>query len=359
LKPCGGAACPFDNQAQTCNDFPCPCFVEVSSFSPWSECTKSCSMTHPGTQSRTRSVTNPECSSEYGTPYLEETRDCNVYCCPEDCTIPTTWGDWSACSRTCGGGTRTRSRTFTQPSCGGLACPHDHEMQTCNDFYCPWHCEVSSFSAWSICTKSCVECDANDADASGVCPKKVGETSSQQSRSRSIIRHATSSHNNQAGYVCPYLAETRDCDVDCCATFCEVSSFSPWTQCPACSKCTPSGTDECTMETERQSRTRSIVSDNWNKCTNTVGNYECPYLEETRDCQHYLPTDCCPEPCVVVIDDQWETEWTACSKSCTEGCPEVRDDARYTVTDFNPGTQVRISKLVTHPCYPNQTEPYT
>ena len=53
----------------------------------------------------------------------------------------TTWGDWSKCSVTCGGGTQTRSRSCTNPPAthGGKPCMGPKEMfQECNkNVLCP------------------------------------------------------------------------------------------------------------------------------------------------------------------------------------------------------------------------------
>ena len=52
----------------------------------------------------------------------------------------TAYGDWSACSADCGGGTQTRSRTCTNPAPanGGADCVGDSsETRDCNTQGCP------------------------------------------------------------------------------------------------------------------------------------------------------------------------------------------------------------------------------
>jgi len=55
---------------------------------------------------------------------------------PSDCQG--SWGVWSQCSKTCGGGTQTRTWTTTQqPSNGGAACPNPTtQAQACNTQLC-------------------------------------------------------------------------------------------------------------------------------------------------------------------------------------------------------------------------------
>ena len=63
------------------------------------------------------------------------------------------WGTPTTCSRTCGGGTQTRTRTIkTQPSNGGTACPTDlSETVPCNTQPCPIPC----VGEWQKCDKIC------------------------------------------------------------------------------------------------------------------------------------------------------------------------------------------------------------
>ena len=57
------------------------------------------------------------------------------------------WGKYSECSKTCGGGIRTRKRSCTNPppENGGLKCPGPgEEEEVCNEDPCPgkWFLEV-------------------------------------------------------------------------------------------------------------------------------------------------------------------------------------------------------------------------
>ena len=49
------------------------------------------------------------------------------------------WGEWSECDASCGGGHRTRTRSCTnpEPKCGGDPCPgDDYDIEECNTEAC-------------------------------------------------------------------------------------------------------------------------------------------------------------------------------------------------------------------------------
>ena len=69
------------------------------------------------------------------------------------------WSSWSSCSKTCGGGEQSRSRTCSAPAPahGGLVCPgSDTETQSCQTGACPpvdgsW----AAWGDWGDCTDTC------------------------------------------------------------------------------------------------------------------------------------------------------------------------------------------------------------
>ena len=121
--------------------------------------------------------------------------------------------------------------------------------------------------AWSTCTLSC----------------GLGS----QSRSRSVTSAAA-----HGGYVCPYLEESRSCNVHACAAHCVVSTFGAWSTCTA------------SCATGAQSRSRSVTS------AAAHGGYVCPYLEESRSCNAHA----CASHCVVSAFDAWSTCTLLCSQ---------------------------------------------
>lgn len=93
-------------------------------------------------------------------PPKTETRTCPesarpAGCIAEDCQFVS--GNWSACSKTCGGGKRTRTNSITQQaSGGGVTCPPVNESESCMTQTCvPQNCEFTWPTEWSECSKTC------------------------------------------------------------------------------------------------------------------------------------------------------------------------------------------------------------
>ncbi|XP_063681670.1 uncharacterized protein LOC134816658 [Bolinopsis microptera] len=110
-----------------------------SDYGEWSGCSATCGT---GTRARIRICTNPapvhiglDCPEAGNT----ESEDCNQQDCPVDGGW-SVWGAWSTCSADCGGGSRSRTRTCTNPvtSHGGAECVGENtESEDCNQQDCP------------------------------------------------------------------------------------------------------------------------------------------------------------------------------------------------------------------------------
>ncbi|XP_035658799.1 A disintegrin and metalloproteinase with thrombospondin motifs 19-like [Branchiostoma floridae] len=105
-----------------------------SDWSPWSTCSVTCGS---GTQSRTRTFTDPA-PANGGAPCegnSQDTRDCHTGTgCPVDGSW-SDWSPWSACNVTCGIGTRSRVRVCDEPAAskGGKECAGEEtKNQTCD-----------------------------------------------------------------------------------------------------------------------------------------------------------------------------------------------------------------------------------
>merc|ERR1712029_155578 len=74
------------------------------------------------------------------------------YTCP---CLWATWSEWSACSKTCEAGTKSRTRNVETnvrnvPCIGGSSA-----NVTCNDVCCPVDCDWGAWEAWSACPSGC------------------------------------------------------------------------------------------------------------------------------------------------------------------------------------------------------------
>nr|XP_058956147.1 mucin-like protein [Pocillopora verrucosa] len=156
-------------------------------------CSKSCGF---GYQLRSRTCTNP--APKYGgqTCYrlgrATEWRRCNaIFNCPVDGGY-SSWGTWSMCSRSCGGGYQSRSRTCTNPApkYGGRTCYQQRrlgratEWRRCNtNVNCPVEGGYSSWGTWSMCSRSCgIGYQLRSRTCTNPAPKYGGRTCYQQRR---------------------------------------------------------------------------------------------------------------------------------------------------------------------------------
>jgi hypothetical protein len=123
------------------------------------------------------------------------------------------------CSRTCGGGFRTRHRNIVRASAyGGVACPQLGDIQACSEHICPVNCVVSAFGEWTACAKTCIP---------------NGGAAGKQTRARKTVTPAS-----YGGKACPSATETRECVDTPCPTDCQLSAYGAW---GACSRTCGSG----------------------------------------------------------------------------------------------------------------------
>ena len=182
------------------------------SWGSWSSCSKSCG---GGTQSRSPSISRYNSCGGTSCP-SSQTRSCNTGCCVVNCVY--TWSSWSSCTRSCGSGTQSRSPIVSRSaSCGG-SCPSS-TSRSCNTSPCPINCVTSNWSSWSSCSYSA----------------SCGVTGSK-SRSRSIVTYP-----QYNGASCPSLTSTSTCALINCPVHCLVSDWSVPGPCSA-TACGTTGT---------------------------------------------------------------------------------------------------------------------
>nr|CAB3250296.1 A disintegrin and metalloproteinase with thrombospondin motifs gon-1 [Phallusia mammillata] len=296
-----GPSCPgSSSDRKTCTRSACP---TLSNWSRWSSCSVTCGS---GQQERTRSCSSGRESDCSGSK--RNTRPCTLTACTT--SRWGVWGTWSACSRSCGSGRRSRSRTCnlgnSGPTCQGLSV----ESQTCNRQTCP---SFSKWTTWSKCSKTC------------------GPGTRERSRRCSSGRTTDCSGE-------PTQSES------CNDVKCTVSSWTQWTLWTSCTK---------TCGTGNRQRTRTCTKGNsgptcagqgtsriacnsrvcptfdpwgqWSQCSAACGTGE---QTRTRTCSSGKPQECqgnsedrkvCRQPtCQTSKWAPWGS-WTQCSKSCGGG----------------------------------------
>uniref|UniRef100_A0A8C3YS46 Hemicentin-1 n=1 Tax=Catagonus wagneri TaxID=51154 RepID=A0A8C3YS46_9CETA len=151
-KPCQGS----DSEMRNCQPKLCPVDANWSEWSPWEECTRTCGR---GNRTRTRTCNNP--SAQHGGRQCEgnavEIIMCNLRPCPVHGAW-STWQPWATCSASCGKGTQTRTRLCNNPppSFDGSYCDGaETQMQVCNERHCPIDGKWTTWTSWSACTVSC------------------------------------------------------------------------------------------------------------------------------------------------------------------------------------------------------------
>ncbi|XP_052703574.1 A disintegrin and metalloproteinase with thrombospondin motifs adt-1-like [Crassostrea angulata] len=125
-------------------------------FGSYGACSKTCG---GGTQTRSRTCTNP--APQWGGDNCPgsstESQACNTNACPIDGNWAS-WGSYDTCTVTCGGGTQQRTRTCTNPApqYGGADCSGaTSSSQSCNTNPCPIDGLWASWGSWETCTVTC------------------------------------------------------------------------------------------------------------------------------------------------------------------------------------------------------------
>ncbi|XP_058450901.1 hemicentin-1-like [Malaya genurostris] len=194
------------------------------------------------------------------------------------------WGEWSACSSSCGKGTRFRSRICllqsgspaqgSQYNCVG----ENVQVKNCEMLPCPVNGGWSTWTKWSSCSLDCV------TEYSGL--------KSVRSRNRTCDSPAPS----LGGKAC--IGEEHEVEV-CSVKFCSTNGgWTPWTKWSPCSETCGFG--------------RSL---RWRSCTNPAprnGGLPCKGSEsEIMICKE---REC-------IVDGGWSEwgPWSKCSKTCGVG----------------------------------------
>eukprot|EP00933_Yihiella_yeosuensis_P017312 TRINITY_DN1449_c0_g1_i2.p1 TRINITY_DN1449_c0_g1~~TRINITY_DN1449_c0_g1_i2.p1 ORF type:complete len:899 (+),score=143.23 TRINITY_DN1449_c0_g1_i2:601-3297(+) len=149
-KPCQGSS----YEARVCAGGNCAVDCAWTDWSPWSACSATCRGIESSTRSRGIRASNGGRPCEGST---QRTRPCkHTTPCPGDCQW-NQWNSWSACTKSCGGGTRERARTVKVPKrANGTSCEgSSRETGNCSKASCPVDCQWDEWASWSVCSAPC------------------------------------------------------------------------------------------------------------------------------------------------------------------------------------------------------------
>ncbi|CAJ1341966.1 unnamed protein product [Effrenium voratum] len=327
----GGKDCdPKLNETKSCDVGICPVDCQWTTWEPWTTCSRSC---NGGSYTRKR---YEKVASAHGgkacVGAADEDGVCNVEGCPVDCKwVP--WSDWAGCSASCGSGTRTQSRVVeVAPQWGGLECetdeggPANEKSEGCNEHPCPVDCQWSSWNKFSSCSKSCDggtmsrtrvkspaesnggrPCTGDGDDSSfcntqgcprdcqwsewtkwTACSKNCGGGKIKRFRDVSVPR-------KNGGEACEGSSEQEaDCNMMECPVQCEWDEWSDWSACPV------------TCDGGVRIKTRR------KKQQEHSGGVPCAGNTTEKD---FCNSEPCPVDCTFGL---WE-QWGDCSTSCGVG----------------------------------------
>ncbi|XP_067022316.1 A disintegrin and metalloproteinase with thrombospondin motifs adt-1-like isoform X5 [Acropora muricata] len=331
LPAYGGKDCVGESEEiRPCNQFPCPVDGGWASWKPWSTCPVTCG---GGVQSRSRTCTKPP-PTHGGEDCQGDglmTRSCNENPCPVNGKW-SEWGPFTSCTVLCGGGTRSRSRTCTNPPAafGGKECVgNSQDVQSCNEFPCQIPGGLTSWGVWSVCSASC------------------------GSGTKKRLRSCTNPPPANGGEDCiERREEFQSCNEEPCPVNGKWTVWGFWSKCSktcgggkqdrsrACTNPPPAhGGAQCTgpnIESRSCNQNPCPVNGNWtlwglwNKCSKTCGGGT---QGRSRTCTNPPPAHggaqctgpssesrlCNQNPCPV--DGRWSLwkPWGPCSLTCAGG----------------------------------------
>nr|XP_034327535.1 uncharacterized protein LOC105323126 [Crassostrea gigas] len=153
----GGSDCVGSASSSTnCTLSPCPIDGGWTVWTSWDSCTVTCA---GGTKTRSRSCSNP--TPQYGGRSCSGSSTSSQACYTQSCPIDggfSNWGSWGTCSVTCGGGTQVRTRSCSNPApqYGGANCAGSpSQNKTCNTNVCIIDGAWSQWGSWSTCSVTC------------------------------------------------------------------------------------------------------------------------------------------------------------------------------------------------------------
>jgi len=305
-------------KSQSCNTEPCSSWGEWK----WTDCSSSCGK---GLKNGTRSCYRPPGSLPC------QGLSVSLVACQQEPCIKAKWvvdGNWAKCTKSCDGGLRVRKRRCKNGIPGDLGCPRNdlYEVEKCNLQPC------INWSEWQYSACS-VTCGNGTRQAKRTCPVK-GSCKGENSKTEKCIQDAceTISSWSTCSKLCDSGIQTRKigkkiesktCNTQPCLqwiswfkTACSVScgqgTYIHVRKCPTKGHCIGSNLKRASCEKSPCTQKIKGKSQPWSKCSVT-----CGLGIQTRLFLGKTETKACNlQPC-----DQWEpwSPWSPCSQSCGKG----------------------------------------